>query len=217
MAQKEFCVIGLGGFGSALATDLFRRGHVVLGIDINEKLVNEHQDLLTQTVVADATNEAALRSIGIKDYDYVIIAIGDNIEDNILATQTVIDFGVKNIWSRADNQRHAKILAKMGVGHVVDPELEAAHKCARVLSSRSMVDFVEFAPGFSVAQVIVGASSSGKSLKDINFRAKYKATVIAVRRKDQSMPVVSPEEKLHEGDVLFIAGKTEDVEKVEGI
>jgi len=214
---NEYCVIGLGAFGSALATELYRRGHVVLGIDIDEKIVNEHQDLLTQAVAADATNEAALRSIGITEYDYCIIAIGDDIEDNILATQTVIDIGVKYIWSRAENKRHASILGKMGIQHVVDPELEAAHRCARVLSSRSVLDFVEFSPGFSVSQVIVGSLSSGKSLIEIEFRKKYNAMVIAIRRKDESMPVVSPEEKLQEGDVLFIAGKTEDVEKIEEV
>jgi len=212
--ENEYCVIGLGEFGSALAIELYRRGHVVLGIDVDEKIINEHQDLITQAVIADATNEAALRSIGITDYDYCIIAIGDDVEDNILATQTVIDIGVKYIWSRAENQRHASILAKMGVTNVVDPELEAAQRCARILSSRSVLDFIEFSPGFSVAQVIVGPQSAGKTLKEIEFRKKYNATVVALRRNSVSIPVVSPDDKLQEGDVLFIAGKTEDVEKV---
>ncbi len=215
--KNEYCVIGLGAFGSSLATELYERGHVVLGIDIDEKLVNEHQDRLTQAIVADATNETALRAIAIQDYDYCIIAIGDDIEDNILATQTLLDIGVKILWSRAENQRHASILDKMGVDRVVDPELEAAHKCARVLSSRSVLDFIEFSPGFSLAQVIVGPTYNGKTLKEMNFRAKYNATVIAIRRKDQSIPIASPDDVIEEGDVLFIAGKTADVEEIERI
>ena len=214
---NEYCVIGLGAFGSALATSLYDRGHVVLGIDINEKLVNEHQDRLTQALYADATHEAALKIAGVTDYDYCIIAIGDDIEDNILATQTVIELGVKNIWSRAENQRHANILSKMGVEHVVDPELEAAHRCARILSSRSVLDFVEFSPGFSVAQVIVGQTHSGKTLKEMDFRSKYNATVIAIRREDESIPIANPNDKIMEGDVLFVAGKTENVEKIDRI
>ena len=213
----EYCVIGLGAFGSALSRELYDRGHVVLGIDINEKVVNEHQDMVTQALQLDATNESALRAAGVVDYDYTIVAIGDNIEDNILVTQTVIDLGCKKVWSRAENQRHASILAKMGVERVVDPELEAAHRCARILASRSVLDFIEFSPGFSLAQIIVGPTNNGKTLKEINFRSKYQATVVAIRRQDESVPIASPEDVIYEGDVLFVAGKTEAVEKIERI
>jgi len=215
--KNEYVVIGLGAFGSALAIELYNRGHIVLGIDLNEKLVNQHQDKLTQVLQADATNEAALRTAGVPDYDYCIIAIGDHVEDNILATQTVLDLGVKRVWSRAENQRHADILAKLGVERVVDPEVEAAHKCARILASRSVLDFIEFSPGFSLAQLIVGPTYNGKSLKEINFRQKYQATVIAIRRQDASIPIATPEDVIYEGDILFVAGKTEDVEKIERI
>lgn len=214
---NEYCVIGLGAFGSALSRELYERGHVVLGIDIDEKVVNEHQDQVTQTLQLDATNESALRAAGVADYDYLIVAIGDDIEDNILVTQTVIDLGCKKVWSRAENQRHASILAKMGVERVVDPELEAAHRCARILASRSVLDFIEFSPGFSLAQIIVGPTHNGKTLKEINFRSKYQATVVAIRRQDESVPIASPEDVIYEGDVLFVAGKTEAIEKIERI
>jgi trk system potassium uptake protein TrkA len=214
---NEFVVIGLGAFGSALGTELHNRGHVVLGIDRNEKVVNEHQDLLTQVMLADATNEAALREAGVPNYDYVIVAIGDHIEDNILATQAVLDLGVKRVWSRAENTRHAHILAKLGVERVVDPELEAAAKCARILGSRSVLDFIEFAPGFSLAQLRVGSENSGKTLREIDFRQKYQASVIAIERKGESVPVANPEDLIYEGDVLYVAGKTEIIEKLEGI
>lgn len=215
--QNEYCVIGLGAFGSALATDLVERGHIVLGIDIDEKYVNEHQDRLTQVLQLDATNEKAIRSAGVADYDYCIVAIGDHIEDNILTTQTVIDIGAKRVWSRAENQRHASILEKMGVERVVDPELEAANRCARILSSRSVLDFIEFSPGFSLAQIIVGPTHSGKSLREIDFRQTYEATVIAIRRQDESIPIANPDDLIYEGDVLFIAGRTEAVEKIERV
>ena len=214
---NEYCVIGLGAFGSALATELYQRGHIVLGIDKTERIVNAHQDILTQVLQCDATSETSLKAAGVMDYDYIIVAIGDHIEDNILATQTVIDLGCKNVWSRAESIRHANILEKLGVQRVVDPELEAAHRCARILSSRSVLDFIEFSPGFSVAQVIVGPSFNGKTLREINFRQKYQASVIAIRRQDDSIPVASPEDVIYEGDVLFIAGKTEQVEKIERV
>jgi len=214
---NEYVVIGLGAFGSALACELYNRGHVVLAIDRNGRLVNEHQDKVSQALQADATNETAMRAAGVGDYDYCIVAIGDHIEDNILVTQTMLDLGVKRVWSRAENERHATILAKLGVELVVDPELEAANRCARILASRSVLDFIEFSPGFSLAQIIVGPANSGKTLKEINFRQKYQATVIAIRRQDKSIPIASPEDVIYEGDVLFIAGKTEAVEKIERI
>lgn len=214
---REFCVIGLGAFGSALAIDLFERGHIVLGIDRNEKLVNEHQDHLSQVLMADATNESAMRVAGVADYDYCIVAIGDHIEDNILATQTVLDLGVKRVWSRAESNRHAKILQKLGVERVVDPELEMAHRCSRILGSRSVLDIIEFSPGFSLSEVVVGPTHSGKTLRELNFRQAYNASVIAIRRKDESIPVVSPDDVIREGDVLFVAGRTEDVEQIERI
>jgi trk system potassium uptake protein TrkA len=217
VAVKEYVVIGLGAFGSALGTELYKQGHVVLGIDRNEKTVNEHQDRLTQVLQADATNEAALREARVADYDYCIVAIGDHIEDNILATQTALDLGAKRVWSRAENDRHANILAKLGVERVVDPELEAAHRCARILGSRSLLDFIEFSPGFSIAQVRVGPSNNGKTLKEMDFRQKYQASVVAIHRKEESIPVASPDDHIYEGDVLFVAGKTEAVEKIDVI
>jgi trk system potassium uptake protein len=218
MATKnEFVVIGLGAFGSSLGIELCKRGHVVLGIDRNEKVVNDHQDLLTEVLIADATSESALKEAGVPHYDCVIIAIGDHIEDNILATQTVIDLGVKKIWSRAENARHAGILSKLGVERVIDPEVEAAHRCARILGSRSVLDFIEFSPGFSLAQVLVGPGTSGKTLKELDFRQKYQVTVVAIQRGSESIPVVSPDDVIREHDVLFVAGKTEDIEKLEKI
>jgi trk system potassium uptake protein TrkA len=215
--KKEFCVIGLGAFGSALARDLYERGNTVLGIDLNEKLVNEHQDHLSQVLVADATNENAMRAAGVADCDYCIVAIGDHIEDNILATQTVIDLGVKRVWSRAESTRHAKILEKLGVERVVDPELEMAHRCSKILGSRSVLDIIEFSPGFSLLELVVGPTHTGESLKELNFRQAFNATVVAIRRKDKTIPVASPDDIILEGDVLFVAGRTEDIEKIERI
>lgn len=216
-SPNEFVVIGLGAFGSALGTELYERGHVVIGIDRNEKVVNDHQDCMTQVILADATNEVALREAGVHECDVLIVAIGDHIEDNILVTQTAIDLGVKRVWSRAESARHASILSKLGVERVIDPELEAAHRCARILSSRSVLDFIEFAPGFSLAQVFVGPEESGKTLREIDFRRKHKATVIAISRKHESIPIASPDDRIYEGDILFIAGKTEDIEKIKKI
>jgi len=214
---NEYVVIGLGAFGSSLAIELYQRGHVVLGIDRNEKLVNEHQDRLTQVLLADATNEAAMKAAGVSNYDYCIVAIGDHIEDNILATQTMLDLGVKCVWSRAENERHASILRKIGAERVVDPELEAAHRCARILASRSVLDFIEFSPGFSLAQIVVGPAQNGKSLKEMDFRRKFQASVVAIKRRNESIPVASPDDIIYEGDILFVAGKTEAVEKIDKI
>jgi len=214
---NEYCVIGLGAFGSALAIELYNRGHVVLGIDQDEKVVNSHQDLLSQVIQADATSESALKTAGVKNYDYCIVAIGDRIEDNILTTQAVIDLGVKTIWSRAETRRHAKILEKLGVERVVDPEFEAAHRCARVLGSTSVIDMIEFSPGFSLMEIIVGPTYSGKSLKEIDFRKKYGGTVIALRREDDTIPITGPDIIIEEGDVLFVVGKTEEIEEIERI
>lgn len=212
---NEFVVIGLGAFGSALGIDLCSRGHVVLGIDRDERVVNRHQDLLTQVLQADATSEAALREAGVQHCDCCIVAIGDHIEDNILATQTVLDLGVKKVWSRAENARHASILSKLGVERVIDPELEAAYRCAMVLSSRSVLDYIEFSPGFSISQLVVGTSHAGKSLKELDFRQKYQATVIAIKRGNENIPVVNPDDVIYEGDVLFVAGRTAVIEKLD--
>jgi trk system potassium uptake protein len=216
-ALNEFVVIGLGTFGSALATELYNRGHIVLGVDNIESVVNEHQDLLTEVIQADATSEAALREAGVNNYDCCIVAIGHHIEDNILVTQTVLDLGIKKVWSRAGTLRHSRILEKLGVERVIDPELEAAHRAARILSSRSVLDFIEFAPGFSLAQVRVGPAFSGKTLGEIDFRKQYSATVVAIHRGNQNIPVASPEDKIQEGDVLFIAGRTSDIGNLDKI
>jgi len=213
--KKQFVVIGLGRFGSSVATTLSEMGYEVLGIDIDEKRVHEHLDVITHVVQADATDEHALKALGIRNFDIVVIAIGEDIQASIMATLIIKEMGVPMVVVKARNELHRKLLKKLGADKVIFPERDMGVRVAHNLISPNILDFIEFAEDYSLADISVPPSMVGKSLAELNIRARYGCNVIAIKSGKHINIAPRAEDRLQAGDVMVVIGHNDDLQRLE--
>ncbi|MFD2829881.1 potassium channel family protein [Corticicoccus populi] len=213
--NKEFAVIGLGRFGGSIVRELVELDCDVLAIDIDEELVNEYQDIATRSVVANTTEEQVLKDLGLRNFDNVIVAIGDNIQESILTTLLLKDIGVKRVTVKAKNNYHARVLEKIGADLVVHPERDMGRRVAHKLTSSSVIDYLELSDHHSIAEYIAGSKIEGHSLLDLNFRQKFGLSVIAIKRSDDILINPDPKIKIRKDDILIIIGEDDDLNQFE--
>ncbi len=226
MAKKQFGVIGLGTFGSNVAKELFKRGLPVLAIDRKEDIVNKISSFVTQAIVAEATDDVALKNAGIADCDTVIISMGEDIETSILATLIAKDLGVKNVIVKCVSPWHSKIAVKIGADKVIYPELEMAKKLAESMASPNILERIEFSKDHNLVEMIAPKDFHGKAIKDTNVRSKFGINIIAIKRqvpfinedgqsdiREETNVAPGPDDEILENDVLVIVGKDENLEK----
>jgi trk system potassium uptake protein TrkA len=215
MVKKQFAVIGLGRFGSSLATYLAKMGYDVLAVDESEERVQNVAHAVTHAVSADSTDEEALRAIGIRNFDVVVVAIGQDIQASILTTLILKDMGVPYIIAKAQNELHGKVLNKIGADKVVFPERDMGLRVAHHLVSPNILEHIELSPDFSIVEMIAPAEMIGKNLKQLDIRAKYNCNVLAVKRNGQMNITPNADEPLAEGDVLVIVGRNDQLNRLE--
>jgi trk system potassium uptake protein TrkA len=206
-------VIGLGRFGSSLARELARRDYEILGIDADPRRVQSLADDLTHAVVADTTDEQALRQLGVPDFDRAVVAIGTNLEASILTTSLLVDFGISNIWAKAINRQQGRILERIGAHHVVLPEHDMGERVAHLVTGR-MLDFIQFEDDYAIVKTIAPAEAHDLPLGQSRLRSKYGVTVVGIKRPGEGFTYATADTVVHRGDVLIVAGKTTDVEQV---
>jgi trk system potassium uptake protein TrkA len=204
-------VIGLGRFGTALALELVKGGREVLGIDGDERLVQNMSDKLTHVVQADSTDEAALRELGIQDFDSAVVAIGSDLEASILTASLLLQIGIPEVWAKATSVSHGRILEQLGVHHVIFPEMDMGKRVAHMVSGESL-DYIQLDEDFVMAKTEVPASFDGKNLSEMKFRSNHGVTVVATRKQGESYKPSFPETVLRTGDVMIVAGTTRKVE-----
>ena len=216
MKKQTFAVIGLGRFGGSVCKTLADAGQEVLAIDKYESRVNDYKDIATQAVVADAQDEDVLRSLGIRNVDHVIVAIGEDIQASILVTLMVKEQGVKYVTAKAQNEYHAKVLEKLGVDRVVHPERDMGVRIGRSLTSKNMVDYLDLDANFKLAEILItNPEFVGKSLAEMDFRDRYGLNVIALAHSRQEMVHPSAGDVLTENDSILVAGPTRAIDKFE--
>lgn len=216
MKKQTFAVIGLGRFGGGVCKTLADAGQEVLAIDKYESRVNDYKDIATQAVVADAQDEDVLRSLGIRNVDHVIVAIGEDIQASILVTLMVKEQGVKYVTAKAQNEYHAKVLEKLGVDRVVHPERDMGVRIGRSLTSKNMVDYLDLDANFKLAEILItNPEFVGKSLAEMDFRDRYGLNVIALAHSRQEMVLPSAGDVLTENDSILVAGPTRAIDKFE--
>lgn len=212
---KQFVVIGCGRFGQSVAIKLAELGSEVMVVDDNEEIIQSISDKVTYAVQADATDENALKALGIRNFDVAIVTIGSDIQSSILVTLMVKELGVKHIVAKAQNPAHAKVLYKIGANRVVFPEKEMGVKIAKSLVSSNVLDLIDLAPEYSIVEIKMKDEWIGKSLVDINMRRQFQVSVIAIRRNDELDINVEPDRILMKDDVLVIVGNNSDIKKIE--
>jgi trk system potassium uptake protein TrkA len=215
MDLKQFVVLGLGRFGSSLARTLYGLGYDVLAVDEMEEAVQEISESVTHAVQADATDESILRSLGLRNFDVAIVAIGSNIQSSILISMIVKELGVKHVVAKAQSELHAKLLYKIGVDRVVFPERDMGIRLAHNLVSSNVLDFIELSSDYSIVEMAALDEWQGKTLKDLDFRRKYGLNVIAIKRNGEMNVSPRAEEKIEENDVLVVIGDNERITRLE--
>lgn len=222
--MRQFAVVGLGRFGSSVAKTLAGKGHQVLAIDISEDMTQDISDEVTQAVCLDATDEKALRAVGIENVDVAIVGIGTNLEASILITLNLKEIGIKEIVCKAISEDHKKVLEKIGATKVIQPEREMGTRVANTLVSTSVIEHIELSGESSIVELIPPKDFIGKSLREIDVRAKFGLNVIAVKKRipsaskkeEEEILNVSPqaEDVINKGDILVVLGPNENIEKL---
>ena len=222
--MRQFAVIGLGRFGKSVATTLAEKGYQVLAIDSRESIVQGVSDMVTQAVCLDATDEKALRTVGIDRVDVAIIGVGTDLQASIMITLNIKEIGIKEIVCKAVNEEHRKVLEKTGATKVIQPEREMGVRVANSLVSTSVIEHIELSSESSIVELIPPKEFMGKSLREIDVRAKYGVNVIAVKKKipsasknteDEIINVCpTAQDKIRKGDVLVVLGTNESIEKL---
>jgi trk system potassium uptake protein TrkA len=205
-------VIGLGRFGGQVAESLLDLGHEVLGIDADERIVQEWSDRLTQVVQADATDNDVLRQLGVQDFPRAVVGIGTNLEASVLTVLSLTEVGVPEIWSKAISVKHGKILSAVGARHVIYPEAEMGERVAHLITGR-MLDYIEFDDGFAIAKLRAPREAVGRTLADIGLRSRWGVTVVGIKLPGQDFTYAKPETVVPDGCLLIVAGDTKKVEK----
>ncbi|MGI5920917.1 MAG: potassium channel family protein [Syntrophomonadaceae bacterium] len=214
LKNKQFAVIGLGRFGESLIGELSRNGCEVLAIDTDRERVNDAADIATHAVQADAMDEQALKSLGIRNFDVVIVAIGHNIQANILATIILKEMGVKTVIAKAQNELHGKVLEKIGADLVIYPERDMAIKLARSLISENILEQVKLSTDYSIMELVAPKSFSGKTLLELKLGEKMGVTVLAIKHNENIIVAPGREQKISRGDILVTLGNNSDLEKI---
>jgi trk system potassium uptake protein len=206
-------VIGLGRFGSSLALELVRGGYDVLGVDSDPRIVQQYADELTHAAVADTTDSDAMSQLGVPDFPLAVVGIGTNLESSILTTSLLVDFGIPTIWAKATSRQHGRILQRIGAHHVVLPEYEMGERVAHLVTGR-MLDFIEFEDDYALVKTVTPAEAVDRPLGESQLRSKYGVTVVGIKRPGEGFTYATADTVVRAGDVLIIAGKTPDVERV---
>lgn len=214
---KQFAVIGLGRFGTSVAITLHQMGYEVLAIDSDEERVQEFSNEVTHVVQADTTDETTLAALGIRNFDVVIVAIGQDVQANILTTLQLKEMGVPYIVSKASSKLHGKMLEKLGADRVIYPERDMGQRVAHNLVSSSVLDYIELSPNLNIMEVSVPKTIVGKTLAETNLRAKYGINVVAIKRGDEIIIPPQPSEKIMLQDVLVVVGNIKGIQSLEGL
>ncbi|ASD23821.1 TrkA family potassium uptake protein [Cryobacterium zongtaii] len=212
MAEEDsVVVIGLGRFGSALALELMDSGTEVLGIDGDEEIVQAHNRLLTHVVRADSTKEETLRQLSVPEFSSVVVAIGSDIQANILTASLLIKMGIPNIWAKAVSEPHGEILRQLGVKHVISPEKDMGKRVAHLVRG-VMQDYIDIGEDFALVKTAPPQEILGKPLSETRVRTVHGITVTAFHRAGQGWSYATMETVILAGDIILVAGQTERVE-----
>lgn len=212
---KQYAVIGLGRFGTSVARTLYELNNDVLAIDIDEEKIQDNLNNVTHAIQADTTDEVALKSLGISNFDVVVIAIGDNIQASILTTILVKDLGIETIVVKAQNQLHAKVLYKIGATKVIFPERDMGARVAHNLVTPNILDYIELSEEYSIVEILASEKMTGRSLGDLNVRAKYGCNIMALKNEDHINVAPSASDLIKDGDVMVVIGHNKDLRRFE--
>lgn len=206
MAIKCFGVLGLGKFGGAVARELSNMGFDVIAVDKDEEVVKNLAMDVSYAVEADVTDIDSLREIGIADTEAVFISISENLESSILAALVVKDLGVKHIIAKASSRLHGTVLEKVGVDRVVYPEREMGIRVAKNVVAGNFLDMMDLSPEYSIVEIRLPGKWVGNTISGLDVRRNYGLNIVAIKRNEEVIVNMGPNDELLEKDVLIVIG-----------
>ena len=213
--MKSYVVIGLGRFGSQISRQLCALGAEVLAIDVNSELVHQISGEVTTAAVADAQDKDVLRALGVADCECAVVAIGDNLGASVLATMNLKELGVPYIVCKAYDETHRRGLEKLGADRVLIPEKEVANKLANSLTSPNVLEYIELSRDYGIVEVPAPRSWTGKTIRELNVRARLGVNIIAIQRDGQVDVSPSADYLVRSGDVMVLLGDYDALAAVE--
>ena len=213
--MKSYFIIGLGLFGEALARNLCKLGAEVLAMDVRNDLVQLVSGDVTHAVVGDAQDKSVLRALGAADFDCAVVAIGDDLAASVLTVMNLQELGVKQIVCKAHDETHRRVLERLGVERVLIPEQEHAQRVARSLVRHNVLDYIELSEEYGILDVPAPKSWIGKTLKELNIRAKLGVNIIAVESDKKTNVSPAADYMIREGDIMVVLGDTYSLEAVQ--
>ncbi|HBB33354.1 MAG TPA: potassium transporter [Cyanobacteria bacterium UBA8803] len=214
--NKQFAVIGLGRFGRSVCSSLHRLGYEVLGTDIDEKRVAQAvtEQLVAHAVQLDSTELPALKEAGILEFDTVIVAIGNYLQESIITTLNLKEAGVPHVVAKASSEVHGKLLQRVGADHVVYPEYEAGSALARSLTQPSILDRFDLDPNHSIVEVSVPEEFHGKTITELQLRNRYGLNLLAIGQDERFEINPDPTKRLYKNWVMVVIGSNRDIDRL---
>jgi trk system potassium uptake protein len=214
--MRRFVVIGLGNFGFHVARSLFEDNNEVIAVDRDKARVQAIDAHSTEAIVMNAVDKDAMKAMGMEHVDGVVVSTGANISTSVLICLHLQEIGVKRIIAKANDDDHAKVLKKVGATEIIHPERDMAQRVARNLSRPNIIDFIPLAEDFDLAQIDPPRAFIGKSLRELNLRAKYNVHIIAIKElvPDNFLLVPPAGFIIKDSDILILLGKSKDIKRI---
>lgn len=212
--MKSFVVIGAGRFGGAVARELSNLGYEVMVIDKDEVKTQIMAKYVTHAVTADATDDAVLHNLGVRNFDAAVISIGEDLGASVLTTMLLSNLGTKYIIAKAINRNQARILEKVGANRIVFPEKDMGIRVAQSLVRTNLLDYIELSPDYSIMEIEVPKKWVGKSIRELNIRAKHGVNIVAVKRGLNIRVSPEPDYVFEDTDYPIVIGCNDDMNKL---
>lgn len=214
--SRQFAVIGLGRFGRSVCKTLHHLGYDVLGLDSNEKLVAQAMadQITAHAIQLDSTEPLALKEAGVFEFDTVIVAIGNYIQESIITTLNVKEGGVPYVVAKASNETHGKLLEKVGADRVVFPEYDMGCNLARSLTRPKILERFNLDPEHSIVEVAVPEDFDGQTIAELNLRARFGLNLIAVGDEQKFQINPEPGRHLHKGQIMVVVGDNTAIDRL---
>ncbi|TXE14543.1 potassium channel family protein [Algoriphagus aquimarinus] len=221
----KYIIVGIGNFGGYLAKRLTNLGHEVIGIDSNESKIESIKDSITHSIVMDATDQAAVKNLPLKDTDIVIIAIGEDVGSSIMSTAIFKQLKSKRIIARAINDLHETVIQAIGVDEIIHPEEETADRLAKRLEMKGVLDSLEISDEYNIVEVKVPKRYVDMTVAKADIRKEYYLNILTIIRIEQKknllgintphknvIGVVTPDYKFAHEDILLLFGKIKNIQ-----
>ncbi|MBM7660170.1 trk system potassium uptake protein TrkA [Bacillus mesophilus] len=215
--MKQVAVLGLGRFGGSLVKEFYTLGIETLAVDKSIDKVNDFSDYATHTIQANTFDEFTLKQLGIRNFDLVVVSFGDDIEASVLTTLHLKEMGVKQVWAKAQNDYHHKVLEKIGADKIIHPERDMAKRIAHHVASEKIIDFIELSKDHSIVEIVASDKLHNKTLIDLDIRAKYGCSVVGIQSGEEVNVAPVADVVIKKGDILIVIGHNRDINRFEDV